>query len=606
MKAAKAFLVAIFVPVALTTGPPAPQPGTQQLDTAALTRTEELSESLANDLLALSVAARDKDRPGIERYFADPLLATPLPTLPTPEVPRLKWIADHGWRAERPATDPAADPSAPDPAAIHAGQLHETSRGAFVAGLEALLEHFVSIEDVRFKVKAADFSEASESVRGTARIWFYVVGREPEGRREWLTGWANVEARHSGNLPIPTDAAAGAAAGEGPGPAGDAAEPTEPEPWQIDRFALESIESMVATTDIFSEIAIPAGVHTDFPPFGTAPNDTVVAHGVAVADVDGDGLLDVVTTGVESNKLYLNDGAGGFRDVSAESYVELAPPGTGPLFVDFDNDSDQDLFMAAVGAQILLENRLVPDGELRFVDRSLEALVAIDAVGFSAAAADVNGDGFQDIYVSSYNRYGLVMPNSWNAATNGTPNLLFVNQRDGTFREEGAARGVRDERWSYAASFADVDGDGDQDLYVSNDFGENGFYLNEGGRFREVAAERGVIDPGNGMGVAFGDYDNDGDLDLHVTNMSSTAGNRILSRLYPDADPADLVLKKLAAGNSLYANDGTGSFTDATAEAGGLSAGWAFGGGFVDFDNDGWEDIYSPNGFISGKTMNDT
>ena len=73
--------------------------------------------------------------------------------------------------------------------------------------------------------------------------------------------------------------------------------------------------------------------------------------------------------------------------------------------------------------------------------------------------------------------------------------------------------------------------------------------------------ERGVLDPGNGMGVAFGDYDNDGDLDLHVTNMSSTAGNRILSRMYPDADPEELVLKKLAAGNSLFANDGSGTST---------------------------------------------
>ncbi len=77
-------------------------------------------------------------------------------------------------------------------------------------------------------------------------------------------------------------------------------------------------------------------------------------------------------------------------------------------------------------------------------------------------------------------------------------------------------------------------------------------------------------------------------------------------RLYPDANPADLVLKKMAAGNSLYANDGNGNFRSAGGDAGGLSAGWAFGGGFVDFDNDGWEDVYSPNGFISGKTMHDT
>ena len=115
-----------------------------------------------------------------------------------------------------------------------------------------------------------------------------------------------------------------------------------------------------------------------------------------------------------------------------------------------------------------------------------------------------------------------------------------------------------------------------------------------------------MIDPGNGMGVSFGDYNNDGLLDLHVTNMSSTAGNRILTRLFPKDTPKENVLKKLAAGNSLYQNVGKGRFKDVTSDIGGLSAGWAWGGGFVDIDNDGWEDLYSPNGFISGKSMKDT
>ena len=115
-----------------------------------------------------------------------------------------------------------------------------------------------------------------------------------------------------------------------------------------------------------------------------------------------------------------------------------------------------------------------------------------------------------------------------------------------------------------------------------------------------------MSDPGNGMGVSFGDFQNDGILDLHVTNMSSTAGNRILARLFPDGDGGDPLLRKLASGNSLFFGNSDGSFTDVTEEIGGISAGWAWGGGFLDFDNDGWEDVYAPNGFISGKTMNDT
>ena len=198
------------------------------------------------------------------------------------------------------------------------------------------------------------------------------------------------------------------------------------------------------------------------------------------------------------------------------------------------------------------------------------------------------------------------MPNSWHQATNGTPNLLFINQGDLRFREAGSEWGVRDGRWSYAAAFADIDGDADQDLYVANDFGENGLYLNEGGRFRDVAAERGVLDPGNGMGVSFGDFDNDGSLDLHVSNMSSTAGNRILSRLLPGATSDNGAPQEARLGQPIYRGDGEGGFTDATQDLGGISAGWAWGGGFFDFDNDGWQDVYTPNGFISGKTMDDT
>jgi hypothetical protein len=111
------------------------------------------------------------------------------------------------------------------------------------------------------------------------------------------------------------------------------------------------------------------------------------------------------------------------------------------------------------------------------------------------------------------------------------------------------------------------------------------------------------------MGVSMGDYNNDGLLDLHVTNMSSTAGKRILQRLFPDErdhQESTRVLNKLAAGNTLFRNLGDGSFQDVSAEVGPFPSGWAWGGGFVDFDNDGWQDIHSPNGFISGKSLKDT
>ena len=531
--------------------------GQAEFDKQGLDAVEDLSESLANDLLEMSIAVRDKDLESIGKFIANSIVARPLPGEPDSLVHELKWIYTHGWK-QRHRT------------------LEALSRREFLRGWEEFLHHFSEIEDVRFKVKQATFNE-SRQTEGSARVAFYLIGRDHEGHREWVTAWADIYASKKGN-----------------------------NPWRISRFDLNSLESRMALKDLFSEVSVPAGVSAVFPTFGVEPNDGFMYHGGATADVNGDGLLDVATTGVDQNYLYLNEGNGRFRDISAESLVKYAPRGSGPLFLDYDNDGDVDLFLAAVGSQVLLENRLIPDGELHFWDVSGPAKVAVRAVGFSAVAADVDGNGFPDIYVASYNRYGMVMPNAWHQATNGTRNLLFINQGDGTFREAAADWGVDDGRWSYAAAFADIDDDGDPDLYVANDFGENGFYLNQGGRFTDAAALKGLKDPGFGMGVSFGDYNNDGNLDLHITNMSSTAGNRILRRLFPEEQTDGLLLKKLAVGNSLYKNNGDGTFDDVTAQVGSLRGGWAFGGGFVDFDNDGWEDLYTPNGFISGKSMKDT
>jgi hypothetical protein len=161
--------------------------------------------------------------------------------------------------------------------------------------------------------------------------------------------------------------------------------------------------------------------------------------------------------------------------------------------------------------------------------------------------------------------------------------------------------------WSYAAQLVDVDEDGRLDLYVANDFGSgNRLYLNRGDRFVDDAQRRNVWDGGYGMGVSFGDYDNDGDLDLHVTKMASNAGNRILGRFSRTDLRARERLEALASGNSLYRNNGRGVFEDISARAGPFPAGWAWGGGFIDFDNDGWEDIHTPNGHMSGLSMKDT
>jgi hypothetical protein len=527
-----------------------------ELDRPILEQIEDDSESLANELLDLSVALRRQDVSHLQKYFPEEFRGNLFPTEPEALEKDIKWIGRHGWTLN--------------------DNVSRLPRNEFLQSIEAFLSHFTELEDVRFKVKAADFV-AGNPTRGDARVFWFLVGRDRDGRREWVRGWVQLRVERS-----PEDS------------------------WWIRSWRFESLESMLSVKDLFSEVTIPAGLWEDVPAFGEPPNDGFRAHGVTVGDVNQDGLLDVLTTGVLGNRLFLNEWEGRFRDVSDETLVGYSRDGTGALFLDYDNDGDLDIFLAAVGEQSLLQNQLRPTGELQFLDVSGQAGVDRRAVGFSVAAADVNNDGWTDIYVTSYNLYGQVMPNSWSKATTGTPNLLFIHQGNGRFREEAIGWQVADTRWGYAAAFADVDADGRQDLYVANDFGENALFVNQGDHFRDEAVERGVVDPGNGMGVSFGDYDNDGDLDLHVTNMSSTAGNRILKRLMPDATPDGEVLKKLAAGNSLFENQGDGTFRNVAQRAGGFGAGWAYGGGFFDLDNDGWEDTFSVNGFVSGKSMKDT
>lgn len=547
---------------------------TQTVNRNRLEIVEELSESLANDILDLSVAVRDGNFELIAKYFPAQIAAKPFPSRPTVAKTQVKWVNTHGWEV------------AGENAISGAGKI---TRKNFLAGWAEFLTHFSEIEDARFKVKEANFDDTAKAVLGAeqptavlgaggkVRIAFYVIGRDHDGKREWARGAFTARVRYDAN-----------------------------KHWQFDSFDLLSFDSLVAEKDLFSQVAVPAGVGASLPGFGTPENSGFVWHGAAAADFNNDGWIDLFATGANRNFLYLNDKKGGFRDIADEAGVKILASGTAPLVFDFDNDGDEDIFISAVGQQILLENRFKQTGKLEFNDVSLEAGVAKEAIGFSAVAGDVNGDGLLDVYVTSYNRYGQITPDSWFKATNGTPNLLFINQGDGSFREEAAKWGVDDRRWSYAAEFADVNSDGKIDLYVANDFGEKALYINQGDRFIDEAKERGVLDPGNGMGVSFGDYNNDGRLDIHASNMSSTAGNRILSRLFPNASAKDNVLKKLAAGNNLFENTGDGKFKDVTAEVGGFSGGWAWGGGFIDFDNDGWEDIYTPNGFISGKSMKDT
>jgi hypothetical protein len=531
---------------------------TLQLDKNELIEVEDLSESLANALLDFSIAVRGGDLKTIRAFLADEVEALTFQQIPTGSGRSIKWIQQSD---------------------VNLSHLQPvlTQRERLIEEWTVFLTGFSEVEDVRFKVTDSEFLEKAAGNFAESQIKFFLVGRDEAEHRSWMKGSGRLHAQQKG------------------------------ESWEISLLVFDHIELLKAEVDLFSEISLPAGLSVSVPSYGSAGNDAFVYHGAAAGDINGDGFVDLVATGISNNYVYLNQGNGTFRDVAWQVGFPATPHDvTAPLLVDYDNDGDLDLFLSAVGTQMLFKNELMEKEELSFVDVSLETGVAVPALGFGATAGDVNGDGWPDLYVTSYNRYGRVMPNSWHQATNGTANLLFVNQKDGTFRESAKAWGVNDGRWSYAAQFVDLNGDARQDLYVVNDFGENALYMNLGTRFEDRARSSGTLDPGNGMGVSFGDYNNDGQLDLYVTNMSSTAGNRILGRLFPESSPDNSVLRKLAAGNSLFRGQSDGTFTDVTQEMGPFSAGWAWGGVFIDFDNDGWEDLYSTNGFISGESMKDT
>ena len=170
---------------------------------------------------------------------------------------------------------------------------------------------------------------------------------------------------------------------------------------------------------------------------------------------------------------------------------------------------------------------------------------------------------------------------------------------------------VNNRRFSLAAVWEDYDNDGDQDLYVANDFGRKNLYRNDlildgkrqpEARFTDVAAQAGVEDIGAGMSAAWGDADHDGLRDLYVSNMFSSAGRRIAyqSKFQSGATAADLAgYRRHARGNSLFRNKGDGTFSDIAEPSGTFMGRWAWASLYADINNDSWEDLYVCNGFYT-------
>ncbi len=328
--------------------------------------------------------------------------------------------------------------------------------------------------------------------------------------------------------------------------------------------------------------------------------------GGAFFDADNDGYLDIylVNSGywdkspsVEQavSALYRNNRDGAFTDITTAAGVgNQGNYGQGAACADYDNDGNVDLYVTNFSVNVLYRN----NGDGTFTDVTRLAGVGDPGWSSSATFLDYNRDGHLDLFVANYLVYSLDVPYlpcgegethtyCHPSLFEGAPDRLYRNNGNGTFTDVSQEAGVGGIGGLFHGKglgvvSADFNNDGAPDLYVANDDTRNDFFYNNGdGTFSEISLLAGCAYSFDGiaqagMGVATDDYNGDGWLDIFVTNLSYET-------------------------NSLYRNNGDGTFTDVIYEAhlgkeSFLSVG--FGTGFFDADNDGWRDLFIANGHI--------
>ncbi len=343
-------------------------------------------------------------------------------------------------------------------------------------------------------------------------------------------------------------------------------------------------------------------------------------QGLAIGDANGDGLEDLYLCQPDGlpNLLFLRNPDGTLTDHSKESGLDILDISRGVLFVDLDNDSDQDLVLTHRFSVSVFENT----GQAKF-KRHLTIPLESRVAGVSAA--DYDHDGDLDFYVCGYSPRSKTSPSDifanpvpYEDARNGAFNYLFRNDGKLAFTDATPGSGFEQNntQFSFTATWEDYDNDGDLDLYVANDFGRNNLYRNAliptgTAGFEDVAGQTGTLDIAAGMSASWGDVNRDGLMDLYVSNMWSSAGNRITSqdkfRAKKDGDEdTKNMIRRHARGNSLFRNAGEDApFTDDSLATGTAMGRWAWGSLLMDLNNDGWEDVYVANGFMSAPQTGD-
>ena len=327
-------------------------------------------------------------------------------------------------------------------------------------------------------------------------------------------------------------------------------------------------------------------------------------HGLAVGDVNGDGLEDVYVchpAGIP-NQLFIQNADGTVTDHAKSSGVDWLDSTASALFVDLDNDDDQDLVLGMLSHLLIMKNEGDSTFRRAYTTKSQGVITSL-------ACADYDNDGYLDIYVCCYEVPGIG-PLPFHDANNGCPNTLFRNDGNWVFNDKTHVAGLNENnaRFTWAACWEDFDNDGDLDLYVANDYGRNCLYKNSNGKFADIANSSGVEDIASGMSVSFGDYDHDGRMDLYVGNMFSSAGNRIaFQRQFNPVVSTDAraQFQRHARGNSLFRSLPDGTFEDVSERTGVTMGRWAWCSRFIDFNNDSFEDLFVVNGYVTNTNPDD-
>jgi hypothetical protein len=338
--------------------------------------------------------------------------------------------------------------------------------------------------------------------------------------------------------------------------------------------------------------------------------------GIAIADVDGDGLSDIYfVSQVGGNQLWKNLGGGRFQDITASAGVAVPDKvGVSASFADIDNDGDEDLYVTTVrGGNMLFEN----DGHGRF--RDISAASGLNYVGHSSAAVffDYDRDGRLDLFLVNVGRYttntvggeGYKYYVAFEDAFSGhlkperaERSILYHNEGGNRFVDVSQRTGLVDLSWSGDASVVDVNDDGWPDLYVLNMLGDDQYYENVGGkRFQKKSREVFPRTSWGSMGIKVFDFNNDGRMDIFITDMHSDMSEEI----GPELEHVKSTMKWPVSfrgtgktsiwGNSFFLKEGPGKFREVS-DAIGAENYCPWGPSVGDLNADGYDDAFIASG----------